>query len=70
MFKFSFPCQLVTSETFTTFELQLTKIGRLNPFYCVLIYRPPGPAGQFLSDFTEFLTSIIKQDKVLIIWRF
>ena len=65
-----FSCQLVNTEPFTTFELQLTKVGRLKPFYCVLIYRPPGPAGQFLSEFTDFLASIIKLEKVLLVGDF
>ena len=50
---------------FTTFELQLTKVGRIQPCYCVLIYQPSGPAGLSLSEFTDFLTSLIKLDKVI-----
>lgn len=46
--------QLVNTENT---ELRLTKVGRLKLFYCVLIYRPPGSASQFLSDFTDFLSS-------------
>lgn len=48
----------------------MSKINEHNPFYCILIYRHPGPASGFLSDFTELLTSIIKLDKVLIIGDF
>ena len=58
------------TEHFTTFELQLTKVGRQKLFYCVLIYRPPGPVGQLLSEFTDFLTSIIKLDEVLLVGDF
>ncbi len=36
-----------TTEPLTTFELQITKISQLKQFYCVLIYWPSGPAGQF-----------------------
>ena len=38
--------------------------------YFNLIYRPPGPPGPFLPDFTEFLSLVIKLDKVLIIGDF
>lgn len=48
----------------------MIKTGSTNVFYCVLIYRPPGPAGVFLDDFTEFLASIIKLEKVLFIGDF
>ena len=36
----------------------------------LLCYRPPGPANIFLTDFTDFLSSIIKLEKVLIIGDF
>lgn len=67
VYKNTYSCQLVTTDTFLTFELQMTKVGNLKPLYCVLIYRPPGPAGHFLAEFTDFLTSIIKLDSVLIV---
>lgn len=56
----SFISRVINSESFSSFESQLLKVGSLNAFYSVLIYRPPGPAGVFLTDFTEFLSSIIK----------
>ncbi len=60
----------MSTEPFTTFEVQLTKVGRLKQFYCVLIYQPYDPAGQFLLEFTDFLTLIIKLDKVLLVGDF
>lgn len=34
----------------------MTKVGITNAFYCILLYRPPGPAQVFLKDFAGFLT--------------
>lgn len=45
-------------------------VGQSKPFYCILIYQPPGLPGPFLSDFTEFLSTVIKCDKVLLIGDF
>lgn len=70
VFKNRFACRLVNSESYHSFEYQVTKAGRLNPFYCILIYRPPGPPGQFLLDFNDLLSSVIKLDRVLIIGDF
>lgn len=66
----SFICRVINSECFSSFESQMLKVGSSNVFYSVLIYRPPGPAGVFLTDFTDFLSSIIKLEKVLIIGDF
>lgn len=65
-----YPCQLVSVETFSSFELQITRVGQIKPFYCILIYRPPGPAGQFLSEFTDFMSSIITFEKLSMIGDF
>ena len=63
-------CRVIQPECFSSFESQIIKTGSTNIFYCVLIYRPPGPAGPFLTDFTHFLSSIIKFEKVLIVGDF
>lgn len=68
--KDSFSCRRVCCGSFISFELLVTKIGRSNPFYCVLIYRPPGVNGQFLSEFSDFLASIIKFEKILLLGDF
>lgn len=65
-----FLCRLTNSDSFDSFELQMTKFGNMDAFYCILIYRPPGPARLFLEDFSEFLSSIIKLEKVLILGDF
>ncbi len=70
MYRDSNMCSLMNSESFPAFESQVIKIGSSNLSYCVLIYRPPGPAGDFLTDITDFLTSIIKLEKVPIIGDF
>lgn len=48
----------------------MSKCGSPVPFYCVLIYRPPGPARLFLEEFTDFLSSIVKLEHVLILGDF
>ena len=43
------------------------RIGLTNPFYCVLFCRPPGPNNCFLTEFAEFLSSVVAElDKVMI----
>lgn len=60
----------VSSGAYTSFELLVTKVGHVNPFYCVLIYRPPGFNGPFLSEFSDLLASIIKFEKILLLGDF
>lgn len=62
-----FICQSVSTDTYPSLELQMIKVGRSNSFYCILVYRPPGPAPSFLID---FLSSIIKLDRVIIVGDF
>lgn len=66
----SYLCRGMNIEPFPSFESQMIKIGSSNMFYWILIYRPPGPAGVFLNDFNEFISSIIKLEKVLILGDF
>ncbi|XP_070403983.1 uncharacterized protein [Nothobranchius furzeri] len=70
VFKETFICKVLNTQAFTSFESQTIKIGSSIPFYCVLIYRPPGPATAFLKDFSDFLSSIIKLENVLILGDF
>ena len=65
-----FSSRMLCTGTFPSFEVQMNKVGCSNPFYCVLIYRPPGKNGSFLSDFGEFLASIIRYERVLMIGDF
>ena len=48
----------------------MVMVGSSSPFYCVSVYHPPGPAAVFLKDFSDFLSSIIKLESVLILGDF
>lgn len=65
-----FPCRPTSLVPFSSSELQMTKVGTPHPFFCVLIYRPPGSAHVFLDEFAEFLSTIIKLESVLIVGDF
>ena len=46
----------------------MTKIGRSNLFYCILIYWAPGSDSSFMSESSDFLlSSIIRLDIRVII---
>lgn len=62
-----YSCRGISPEILSSFESQMFKAGSVDAFYCVLIYRPPGPASVFLTDFTDFLSSIIKLESVLLL---
>lgn len=65
-----FSTRSVSCGTFSTFEVSVSKVGRANPFYCILIYRPPGRNANFITDFGHFLASIIRFDRVLMVGDF
>ncbi|XP_024117635.1 uncharacterized protein LOC112139172 [Oryzias melastigma] len=65
-----FPCRNLRPDCFSSFELQITKVGFDQPFYLILVYRPPGPARVFLDEFSEFLSSIIPLQSVLLLGDF
>lgn len=65
-----FLCREIHSETFSSFESQMIKVGSVNIFYCVLIYHPPGPAGIFLTDFTDFFNLYDQAGESFNYWRF
>ncbi|XP_024122542.2 uncharacterized protein LOC112143035 [Oryzias melastigma] len=65
-----FPSTKLNSNSFTSFELHIVKVGFNPSFYCIIIYRPPGPARVFLDEFEEFLSGILKLDKVLLLGDF
>jgi len=70
VYRNQFICHLMSSNTYSSFELQMSKVGRSDSFYCILVYRPPGSLGPFLSDFADFLSSIIKLNRVIIVGDF
>lgn len=41
-----------------------------NPFYLILIYRPPGLARSFFLEFGDFLSSTIKLERILLLGDF
>uniref|UniRef100_A0A672G1H3 Reverse transcriptase domain-containing protein n=1 Tax=Salarias fasciatus TaxID=181472 RepID=A0A672G1H3_SALFA len=63
-------CKVIPSQDYSSFESQMVKVGTLHPLYCVVVYRPPGSAAAFLKDFSDFLSSIIKLEPVLILGDF
>lgn len=52
------------------FEVLLFNVSCLNPFHCAIVYRPPGINGAFLSEFTEFLPSIVCLEKIILVGDF
>ena len=56
-------CRRILTENFSSLQLRLV-------LQITLIYRLSKPAGVFLNDFTHFLSSIIKLEKVLILGDF
>ncbi|XP_054594520.2 uncharacterized protein [Nothobranchius furzeri] len=70
VFRDHLPCSSTTSGLFASFELQLIKVGRKDPFYCAVVYRPPGPNGSFLQEFSDFLSSTVKLSRLVIVGDF
>lgn len=61
---------MIDTEQFSSFESLMMKAGSSDAVYCCVIYCPPGPAGLFLSDLNEFLSSVFKLGKVLFLGDF
>uniref|UniRef100_A0A8C5D409 Reverse transcriptase domain-containing protein n=1 Tax=Gouania willdenowi TaxID=441366 RepID=A0A8C5D409_GOUWI len=61
---------------YTSFEslvlnLSHTKSKTCQPVLFVIIYRPPGPYSEFLSEFSEFISNLVlSSDKILIVGDF
>uniref|UniRef100_A0A8C6K7Y3 Reverse transcriptase domain-containing protein n=1 Tax=Nothobranchius furzeri TaxID=105023 RepID=A0A8C6K7Y3_NOTFU len=70
VFRDHLPCSSTTSGHFASFELQLIKVGRKDPFYCAVVYRPPGPNSAFLQEFSDFLSSTVKLSRLVIVGNF
>lgn len=69
-FQGRFNCRSVKVGHFLSFELQLIKIGSKDPFYCAVVYRPPGPNSLFLSEFSDFLSSTMRLSRLLLVGDF
>ncbi|KAF7229196.1 transcript variant X3, partial [Nothobranchius furzeri] len=70
VFRDHLPCSSTTSGHFASFELQLIKVGRKDPFYCAVVYRPPGPNSSFLQEFSDFLSFTVKLSRLVIVGDF
>uniref|UniRef100_A0A3B3BU57 Reverse transcriptase domain-containing protein n=1 Tax=Oryzias melastigma TaxID=30732 RepID=A0A3B3BU57_ORYME len=63
-------CRSVSVGQFSSFELQMIKVGDKDPFYCAVVYRPPGPNSLFLNEFSDFLSSTMKLSKLIVLGDF
>ena len=54
-----FTCRSVDIDNFNTFESLLLRVGSVNPLFVLLCYRPPGSKSEFLTEFSELLSSIV-----------
>ena len=61
---------------YTSFESLVLSLSHptwktLQPIIFVILYRPPGPYSEFISEFSEFISSLVlKTDKVIIVGDF
>lgn len=60
VFKQSLNVRTVSVRVYSSFEVQRVVLeSTSSALFCVLIYRPPNLNSAFISDFSEFLTSIL-----------
>ena len=60
-------CYLILCEDFSSFEALTFKLGGPSPIVFAIIYRPPKPAGYFLAEFSDFLSTLImKYDRIIL----
>lgn len=63
-------------QNYNSFECLILSLSHPNwkitkPIIFVIVYRAPGPYSEFLTDFSEFLSSLVlKSDKVLVVGDF
>ncbi len=65
-----FSIRTVNLRSPTSFEVLLFNVSCPNPFHCAIVYRPPGTNGTFLSEFSDFLTSIVHLERILLVGDF
>ncbi len=71
IFRNNLKCRLLASELFSSFEVQLFQMEGCNPLLCILVYRPPKYNKDFISEFSDFLSSVVPNaDRLLILGRF
>lgn len=67
VFKDSFKCRLLPTDTYLSFELQLFVVEFESPVLFAVVYRPPKYNKDFIHEFSEFLADILpKYDNLLI----
>lgn len=67
VYKKCYKCIQLPVNNFTSFEVLLFKFCSTDPVLCAVIYRPPKPNPRFLSEFSEFLPSIIMSHNRIVI---
>lgn len=71
VFKDSFMCTHLNIDRFSSFELQVFEIQMLNPVFCAVLYRPPRPNKDFISELSSFLGDVVlNYDKALVLGDF
>lgn len=69
MFGSWFHCSVMVGH-FSSFELQLVRIGNKDPFYCAVVYRPPGINSMLFKEFSDFLSLTLKLSRLVIVGDF
>lgn len=59
IFKDCFQCRTIQRTAYNSFELQLLTLDSNYPIAVAVVYRPPKPHKDFLSDFADFLGGIM-----------
>ena len=72
VFKNDFKVRTLSVGSFSTFELQCIIVeSATSPLACVLIYRPPKPDKDFITEFSDFLSHFVSlYDRLLILGDF
>jgi hypothetical protein len=67
VYKKQHKCTQIPWNVFSSFEVLLLKLGGPNPVILATFYRPPKPAGPFLSELSEFLSSLVlNHDRIVL----
>ncbi len=61
VFKSSFGCQSVKTETFSSFEVQMFYLKKDKNLLIAVVYCPPKPNKDFTNEFANFLGGIVTQ---------
>ncbi|XP_026055013.1 uncharacterized protein LOC113108674 [Carassius auratus] len=71
VFRNTFKCRLLSTQIYSSFEVQLLKIDTLDSFFCALVYRPPKWNKDFIQQFSDFLSGLMSRcDKLLVLGDF